>query len=67
MSKKKKKTHKICRKIIKTVEKLEQNCQNYKKILSNVEKLEKNRQKYLKSLKMSKIKEKTIKNVEKSS
>ena len=33
--------------------------------MSNVEKLEKNRQKYLKCLKLSKKKEKTIKNVEK--
>ena len=36
-------------KIIKNVEKLQQNYQKYKKIMSNVEKLEKNRQKYLKS------------------
>ena len=41
MSKKKKKTHKICGKIIKNVETLEENFQKYKKILSNVEKLEK--------------------------
>ena len=45
---KKEKTHKICRKITKNFEKLEQNYQK-KKIMSNVEKLEKNRQKYLKS------------------
>ena len=42
MSKKKGKNHKICRKIIKNVEKLEKKYQKYKKIMSNVEKLEKN-------------------------
>ena len=36
---KKGKNHKICRKIIKKVEKLEKNHQKYQKIIRNVEKL----------------------------